>query len=617
MLFLQPHGRDEFAQAHWRDTCLRLLPLLLWAFYLLLLPLYPSQDGATHLLTGQLFFDTLLGRQPEPTFYEVNTTLFTNLPTTFCLGLLQEIGFSELWAERLWLFAIGALLFTAFQVVSRRNRQPAIVGILLLLLLESRIMHMGFWNFLLGVALGSLGYSCRKQGRMGMAGDVFFVLAVACHPMGGQFFLGLVLVETALARAPKRLLRILPHLFVLWLTTPAGAVGEITWQSFGFPDLFFSELDAMVGAGVLDVASRVGIVVVLLLWLIKSKAVKAHSEQDRTVLYSGVLLLIASSFVPVVVGDSSDIPERFLFLAAFCVFPALPLGPAPPYSRLATVLLPFLVVIQLWPTLSYTCEVAAQQDRELSLLPRAEENRSYFLGCDAYDVNFYPVILGSRPRHEIQSSRFSLARISGQSRYNPWLHVLDRWAVRGKAIHLLSHQALYEHCLLQIRLEKKAARGQVWEALKFYPRFLPFDALAGMAESCLLIHLPEDWQQTLLPRVTRSWEVEAHSERFVLLRSKLLSDGPAKNIRTGALAKLEIKPRPYVIAASGSDVVVNTHVELAHFGWRAFVLYPDMSYALAGREFVDPSEGYLDEEGRATLKRVKRPKNAVLILVPK
>ena len=613
MLFLKPYGHDDKPRPDLAESCLRLVPLGLWAFYLLLLPLFPSQDGSTHLLTGQMFFDTLLGRQPEPAFYELNTTLFTNLSAAFCLGFLQEIGLSELWAERLWLFVIGALLFAAFQVVSRRNRQPAIVGFLLLLLLESRIMHMGFWNFLLGVALGFLGYSCRRQGRMSPAGDLLFVLALASHPMGGQFFLGLVFVEAALARAPRRLLRIVPHIVACWIVTQSKVVGDVVWQGLDFPDVFFSGLGAVGGTSLLDLASRIAIVALLLLWLVKSMRTKGREEQDRSVLWAGALLLLASAFVPLSVGNASDIPERLVFLAAFCLFPALPLREIPRFSRLATVLLPVLIVVQLWPSLSYAHEVAVQQERELSLLPGAEEDRSYILGCDSFDVGFFPLNFAS-PRSKIESSAFSLARIKEQARFNPWMHFLDRWAVRGRAIHVLSHQALYEHCLLRLKQE---ALGPLTQVLQYYPRFLPFDALAAQAEACLLIHLPEGWQQSLLPRLTSGWEVERAGERFVLLRSRILRDGPVADLRVLPVAKPENLLRPYLVPASGTDIVIDTQPQLAHFGWRAFVLYADQSYARADRKIVDPVEGYLDAQGRASLKRVKAPKGAQLILVPK
>ena len=83
------------------------------------------------------------------------------------------------------------------------------------------------------------------------------------------------------------------------------------------------------------------------------------------------------------------------------------------------------------------------------------------------------------------------------------------------------------------------------------------------------------------------------------------------------VAKPENLLRPYLVPASGTDIVIDTQPQLAHFGWRAFVLYADQSYARADRKIVDPVEGYLDAQGRASLKRVKAPKGAQLILVPK
>ncbi|MCG8463028.1 MAG: hypothetical protein MI919_42630, partial [Holophagales bacterium] len=236
------------SERHLREAA----PILVWLVMLLALPLFPSQDGGSHLATARAMLQWLQNEGPARVLLQPAAGLWTNWGATAFLTAGLGLGLSAAWAERLLLVLLGASWVMGFALVKRRLasgegsaglESPALAAWLALPFLLSKISLLGFWSFLFSIGLGLLAVGARPdpgteevRSARRFAWHLWLLLASVCHPLGGLLALGVLAVEDLAARAPRRLLAVAPHAAFWLLATGGMGAGEMLIPPASMPD---------------------------------------------------------------------------------------------------------------------------------------------------------------------------------------------------------------------------------------------------------------------------------------------------------------------------------------------------------------------------------------------
>ncbi|MEZ5988158.1 MAG: hypothetical protein R3F30_03370 [Planctomycetota bacterium] len=626
------------------------LPLAAWALFLLAVPFLPTQDGGAHVATGSMWWDCLLGRGPASLVYELHAGMATNVLSNLLLGGLQCVGLGPRLTEALFVLLLLALLVAAWRPLLRRAGAPPWAVALVLLPFGGQVLAMGFYNFMLGVHLGLLGFALRGDRAFRPAGDALFVLALLAHPLGAATWLGLV-GGRALLRAlpgpwavggpvePRRqarvLVALLPHLLLLYWVTKVSAgevvpdlgttVGPDVEFARQWPDLLGAAFVPLRGEPALPgLLLRVALLALLAGRLVTCwRALPGDARRARLELALLALPpLVLSGLAPPILGPATHLRERAAYLAWLLLLPALapvPAGGRVPRPVAGGVLVAGLGIPAL--VLPALFALARLQQDLLDRLPVPRRGAIVLAGFDQMTRDsllrvMQPGGVVAEPVVPRDYRRYSVAWNRARLTFEPWLHLGYRWAHEGGAVNLNNHQAWYPHSPIRYRDPRDRPSLEFRNLLEYAARFFPVAAAGGLCDELLLMNLPEDWPTWLEPRLGASWRIDGRGPTFARL---VAVDPPGvphgHPLLQGAIphgaAPVPVRPN--------QGPTIDAGPARAHRRFAAFLVAPDLRrFEDAPPDLVAPPEGRFDADGRFRFTRLAPPATGqgFLVLLP-
>ncbi|MGA8494787.1 MAG: hypothetical protein WB764_04855 [Xanthobacteraceae bacterium] len=146
-----------------------------------LVNLVPTQDGPVHLAQSDLIARFGWGgtlAEPAASFYQWNPRIEPNFAIYAVIAGLIRLTGDALFANSIFLMLYGLVwVVAAFAIAHTDSKKPALAVLLLLPLAFGRFIHLGFYNYALGVPLFLLFAVCRR--RLAGRHDVGALLATA------------------------------------------------------------------------------------------------------------------------------------------------------------------------------------------------------------------------------------------------------------------------------------------------------------------------------------------------------------------------------------------------------------------------------------------------------
>ena len=146
-----------------------------------LVNLVPTQDGPVHLAQADLIARFGWGgalAEPAASFYQWNPRIEPNFAIYAVIAGIIRLTGDALLANSIFLMLYGLTwVVAAFAVAHTESRKPALAVLLLLPLAFGLFIHLGFYNYALGVPLFLLFVVCRR--RLAGRHDVGALLATA------------------------------------------------------------------------------------------------------------------------------------------------------------------------------------------------------------------------------------------------------------------------------------------------------------------------------------------------------------------------------------------------------------------------------------------------------
>jgi hypothetical protein len=146
-----------------------------------LVNLIPTQDGPVHLAQADLIARFGWGgtlAEPAAAFYQWNPRVEPNFAIYAVIAGLIRLTGDALLANSIFLMLYGLVcVAAAFAIAHTESKKPALAILLLLPLTFGRFIHLGFYNYALGVPLFLLFAVCRR--RLAGRHDVGALLATA------------------------------------------------------------------------------------------------------------------------------------------------------------------------------------------------------------------------------------------------------------------------------------------------------------------------------------------------------------------------------------------------------------------------------------------------------
>jgi len=241
-------------------------------------------------------------------------------------------------------------------------------------------------------------------------------------------------------------------------------------------------------------------------------------------------------------------------------------------------------------------------------------------GYDVYQAEVLPLLGHLRPVEPLDLRHNSLLDIESRLPFNPWMHVLDRWAHEGGWISLNDHQALYDHSPLGHRGPPKKS----WrEGLDYKCSQLPLDELAGAADRILFAHLQPDWLRSARPRLQGGLAVDTSGEDWVLFSG---GGDPSPKARLSTpfyTQELTRQPAPWAIPSHIVDNRVQVDIEAfakanAWSAFRVFLLDLEaQTFRRASEDEVRPTMGIYDGKASFRFEKLERPAKGQLYMLPR
>jgi hypothetical protein len=146
-----------------------------------LVDLVPTQDGPVHLAQSDLIARFSWGgtlAEPAASFYQWNPRLEPNFAIYAIIAGLIRLTGDTLLANTLFLSLYGLVwIVAAFAVARSESKRPLLAALLLLPLAFGRFLHLGFYNYALGIPLFLLFAVLRR--RLTGRHDVTALIATA------------------------------------------------------------------------------------------------------------------------------------------------------------------------------------------------------------------------------------------------------------------------------------------------------------------------------------------------------------------------------------------------------------------------------------------------------
>src|SRR6202795_4852370 len=131
-----------------------------------LVNLVPTQDGPVHLAQADLIWRFGWGgtlAEPAAAFYQWNPRVEPNFAIYAVIAGLIRLPGDALLANSIFLMLYGLVcVAAAFAIALTESKKPALAILLLLPLAFGRFIHLGFYNYALGVPLLLLFVVCRR-----------------------------------------------------------------------------------------------------------------------------------------------------------------------------------------------------------------------------------------------------------------------------------------------------------------------------------------------------------------------------------------------------------------------------------------------------------------------
>ncbi|PIE23031.1 MAG: hypothetical protein CSA62_09065 [Planctomycetota bacterium] len=600
----------------------------LWAALLLFLPLFPSQDGPTHLLTGSLIFDLWQGEAPATEFYSWRSLQLTNQLCNITLGALLSLGLSVRVAEAVFHLLLLALLVAAWRPLLRRVGASPWALALVLLPFMGRVLHMGFYNFLLSVHLGLLAWTLRRPGPRNLRSDALFLMCLYAHPLGAASFLGLAGFERLLGlrrrQGWREILWLLPHALLLASIWSGNASGGMASYLTEWPDFFGATWIAyrdLPVPGPALLALRVALVLGLVVGVVLGwRTLGVSSKRCRVfLLLAATPALLGSGLFPDSVGEGDNVRIRAAYFCWILLLPAL----APP---LLSASLRWLeqVVLLLAITLFLTQAVAdhrlaTEQSQFLEQLPRPAAGQTLLMGHDVYNPPEQLGHLGLQALEPYPERGGALIAPARRPYFRPWLHLLDRWALEHELLSLMNHQAFYTHSPI---LHQQSPGHLARMAVEYCCSQVPLEPLAGAADLLLFANLPSGWLERERGRVPSSLLVKDSGSDWVLFAAAEAASAKKRleaGFYHGKMPAMPVPPWPVTKAPASPRIEVLPKLRSSYAG-RYFRAYLVDSKAKSFRsvkktEFA-PASGRFDAKGGTRVDRCELPPGHIFLLVP-
>jgi hypothetical protein len=186
-----------------------------------LVNLVPTQDGPVHLAQSDLIARFGWGgalSEPAASFYQWNPRVEPNFAIYAVIAGLIRLTGDALLANSVFLMLYGLVwVAAAFAIAHTESKKPTLAVLLLLPLAFGRFIHLGFYNYALGVPLFLLFAACRRRlaGRHDVAALVAtaaFLLALCMTHITAAVAACLLLAAEGLARAAAVLQRSGPRI---------------------------------------------------------------------------------------------------------------------------------------------------------------------------------------------------------------------------------------------------------------------------------------------------------------------------------------------------------------------------------------------------------------------
>src|SRR5580704_18583484 len=146
-----------------------------------LVNIVPTQDGPVHLVQSDLIARFGWGgalAEPAASFYQWNPRIEPNFAIYAVIAGLIRLTGDALLANSIFLMLYGLVwVVAAFAIAHTESKKPILAVLLLLPLAFGRFIHLGFYNYALGVPLFLLFVVCRR--RLAGRHDVGALLATA------------------------------------------------------------------------------------------------------------------------------------------------------------------------------------------------------------------------------------------------------------------------------------------------------------------------------------------------------------------------------------------------------------------------------------------------------
>jgi hypothetical protein len=186
-----------------------------------LVNLVPTQDGPVHLAQSDLIARFGWGgtlAEPAATFYQWNPRIEPNFAIYAVIAGLIRLTGDALLANSIFLMLYGLVwVVAAFAIAHTESKKPALAVLLLLPLAFGRFIHLGFYNYALGVPLFLLFAVFRRRlaGRHDVAAllaTAIFLLALCMTHVTAAVAACLLLAAEGLASAAAALQRSGPRI---------------------------------------------------------------------------------------------------------------------------------------------------------------------------------------------------------------------------------------------------------------------------------------------------------------------------------------------------------------------------------------------------------------------
>jgi hypothetical protein len=124
--------------------------------FLWVMPIYVTMDGPSHLYNAYIFNDLLYGDGFYSDYFIINAAIYPNWTGSILLAILVAV-FPALLAEKIWLtLLMVAFMYTSYLVIKRLAAQNILVAMGILFITQNYFFVLGFYNYILGIALLNL-----------------------------------------------------------------------------------------------------------------------------------------------------------------------------------------------------------------------------------------------------------------------------------------------------------------------------------------------------------------------------------------------------------------------------------------------------------------------------